>query len=74
MLYKDIYQIINSYLYNIQIGDEISIKYRCSQCRVFHNHYLLKETNEQSSLYNPRIYCSKCQVYFKNMFTYKNFK
>ena len=74
MLYKDIYQIINSYLYNIEIIDDKRIKYRCSQCRKFFYYFLLKETNEQSWPGSPRIYCKACRVFFKLDFTYKEFK
>ncbi len=32
-MYKVIYDLINGYLYNIQIIDKITFQYRCSQCR-----------------------------------------
>ena len=75
MLYKSIFNIINSYLYNIKIIDEKNFMFKCSQCREFYHMRRLKETNEQS--YGPyRIYCPKCRNMFRNyfMFTYKEFK
>lgn len=76
MLYQDIFDTINLYLLNIQIINEHIFKYRCSQCRDFFPHYLLKETNEQSSSRRPRVYCSECRILLKRycFFSYKKFK
>ena len=75
MLYKNIFDIINEYLYNIKIINEKIFMFKCSQCREFYHTHKLKETNEQS--WGPyRIYCPKCRKMFRSsfMFTYKEFK
>jgi hypothetical protein len=74
MLYKIIYEIINEYMYNIQIIDEERFKYRCSQCRKFFLHTDLKECLDQRG--SPcRIYCYECIDFFKWVFhNYKEFK
>jgi len=74
MLYKVIYEIINEYMYNIQIIDEKKFKYKCSQCRKYFLHTDLKECTDQSG--SPwRIYCKECIDYFHFIFNnYKEFK
>ena len=71
MFYKDIYEIISSYLYNIEIYEN-KIRIRCSQCRKFYDSHLLKETNEQSWEDNRRLYCTSCRKMFGLFFTYKD--
>ena len=73
MLYKELFDIINSYLYNIKIINQHRIMFKCSQCREFYDYWNLKETNEQS--WGPyRIYCPMCRQMFRLTFTYKPFK
>jgi hypothetical protein len=77
MLYKDIYHIINSYLEKIRIINHYIIEYKCTQCRTFIPHYLLKKTVKQEYYYtNPRIFCNKCRRIYKHdfMFNYADFK
>jgi hypothetical protein len=78
MLYKDIYNIINSYLEKIQIVNHYIIKYKCTQCRIYFPQYLLKQTVRQEYYYEngPRIFCNKCRKLYKLdfMFNYTEFK
>ena len=73
MFYKDIFDIINTYLYNIEIYEN-KLRYRCSQCRKFYDSHELLETLEQSWKNNRRIYCADCRKIFGLFFTYKEFK
>jgi len=74
MLYKVIYDIINEYSRNIKIIDEITFKYRCSQCRKLFLQKDLQECLDQSG--SPwRIYCYDCENMFKWIFhNYREFK
>ena len=69
MLYKDIYNIINEYLYNVEIKDENTIRYKCSQCREFNYPFLLKQPISQLNTGN-HIHCEKCRIRLKNYFVF----
>ena len=71
-LYPEIYNIITSYLYNIQIIDDTIYRFKCSQCRKFYDQSILKETNEQSWNNAHRIYCPSCRKMFGLQWTYKS--
>lgn len=72
MLYPVIFNIISSYLYNINIIDENNFEIKCSQCRNIYHHSLLWETTTQSWKSRTRLYCPECRLHFGLFFQYKN--
>lgn len=70
MLYPALFNIISSYLYNINIIDECNFEIKCSQCRKFYHHSLLLETTTQSSEHTARLYCPECRLFFGSFFQY----